>query len=468
MSLQLYDTQSGEKRAFEPIDPQRVTMYVCGPTVYNFAHIGNARPAVVFDVLARVLRDRYTLVYARNITDVDDKINQASIESGRSIGDITAEYTDAYLQDMQALGVQAPDISPRATEHIDEMIRMIQTLIDGGHAYAAEGHVLFNIESYDDYGALSGRDVREMIAGARVEVAPYKKHAADFVLWKPSTPELPGWDSPWGRGRPGWHLECSAMIEKHLGDTIDIHGGGQDLVFPHHENERAQSTCAHGGHAFVNFWLHNGFLSMNSTKMSKSLGNVLLVRNLLDDADGEAIRLGLLSAQYRKPLDWSDDTLPDATQKLNRLYEALQRADQLEYDDAEIPTVVIEQQAAFIEAIDDDLNTPRAIAVLFEMARAINRTDESHTAVALAHVMRRCGALIGLLEREPAHWFAAQAAGEDSADIDALVVARSEAKRDKNYARADEIRDQLTAMGIEIRDGADGTTWRRVAGAGHD
>ena len=259
-----------------------MTLYVCGPTVYNFAHIGNARPAVVFDVLARVLRSDYPLVYARNITDVDDKINQAALETGRSIGDITAEYTAAYLEDMGALGVLPPDVAPRATDHIGEMCAMIERLIEAGHAYAAEGHVLFDVSSYDDYGALSNRSLEDMIAGARVEVAPYKRNAADFVLWKPSTPELPGWDSPWGRGRPGWHLECSAMIEKHLGDTIDIHGGGQDLVFPHHENEIAQSTCAHGGRQFVNFWMHNGFLNVDATKMSKSLGNVLLVRQLRD------------------------------------------------------------------------------------------------------------------------------------------------------------------------------------------
>ncbi|MEO0615426.1 MAG: cysteine--tRNA ligase, partial [Pseudomonadota bacterium] len=398
MTLNLYDTRQGRKRPFEPIDPERVTLYVCGPTVYNFAHIGNARPAVVFDVLARVLRREYPLVYARNITDVDDKINQAAIETGRSIGDITAEFTAAYLEDMGALGVLPPDVAPRATDHIAEMCAMIERLIGAGHAYAAEGHVLFDVESFEDYGALSRRSLEDMIAGARVEVAPYKRNPADFVLWKPSTPELPGWDSPWGRGRPGWHLECSAMIEKHLGDTIDIHGGGQDLVFPHHENERAQSTCAHGGKSFVNFWMHNGFLNVDATKMSKSLGNVLLVRQLRDQADGEAIRLALMSAHYRQPLDWTDDTLVEATRKLDRLYGAL-RGNLVEGADADIDPDVL-------AALHDDLNTPQAIAALFALARDINRSDDAKTRRRLAASLRASGNLIGLLERPAEDWFA--------------------------------------------------------------
>ncbi|MEM7610788.1 MAG: cysteine--tRNA ligase [Pseudomonadota bacterium] len=475
MSLQLHDTRSGEKRVFKPIDPERVTMYVCGPTVYNYAHIGNARPAVVFDVLSRLLRHHYTLVYARNITDVDDKINQACIDTGRDSEDITGEFTEAYLEDMRALGVAPPDISPRATDHIAEMCTMIEGLIADGHAYEAEGHVLFSIESFDAYGELSGRDLREMIAGARVEVAPYKRHAADFVLWKPSTPELPGWNSPWGRGRPGWHLECSAMIEKHLGKTIDIHGGGQDLVFPHHENERAQSMCAHGGAPFVNYWLHNGFLNMNASKMSKSLGNVMLVRELLEQADGEAIRLALLSAHYRQPLDWTDATLPDATRKLDRLYAALKKADEAAASAAlvDIDSTQADQLAelkqqhlrAFMAALEDDINTPKALAELFAMARAINRSESPAEQLALARALREAGALTGLLGKAPEAWFATVVSHDDAADdIEAAIAQRTAAKQAKDFATADRIRDELAAAGVQISDGPDGTTWRRVAG----
>ncbi|MEL6869278.1 MAG: cysteine--tRNA ligase [Pseudomonadota bacterium] len=462
MTLTLHDTGSGQKRPFVPLNPERVTMYVCGPTVYNYAHIGNARPPVVFDVLARLLRRDYTLVYARNITDVDDKINQASIDTGRSIGDITNEYTEAYLADMGALGVRPPDIAPRATQHIAEMIEMIEQLLASGHAYAAEGHVLFSVERFDDYGALSKRDVREMIAGARVEVAPYKQHPADFVLWKPSNDELPGWDSPWGRGRPGWHLECSAMIKKHLGTTVDIHGGGQDLVFPHHENERAQSTCAHGGQTFANYWLHNGFLNMGNTKMSKSLGNVRLVRELLQEADGEAIRLALLSAHYRQPLDWTGETLPEATRKLDRLYGAMQ-------DVPVDPQAGIDSDArdAFIATLHNDLNTPQALAELFQIARRLNASADAADRARLVNTMRECGALIGFLERDPQDWFAAQRAqGGDADEIDAMVARRVAAKKAKDFATADRIRDELTARGIEVRDAADGSTWKRIeAGA---
>ena len=368
MTLYLHDTLRGEKLAFEPFVDGEVTMYVCGPTVYNYAHIGNARPAVVFELLARLLRRTYRLTFARNITDVDDKINQASIETGKPIGEITERFIRIYNEDMATLGVLPPDVEPRATEHIGEMIAMIEALIEKGHAYEADGHVLFDVASNPDYGALSKRDLREMIAGARVEVAPYKKSAQDFVLWKPSTPELPGWDSPWGRGRPGWHIECSAMSEKHLGRTIDIHGGGQDLVFPHHENELAQSTCAHDGEPFARYWVHNGFLSIDSTKMSKSLGNVLLVHELIQQIPGEVIRLALLSAHYRQPLDWSDAAVSDAQGKLDRLYGALRGVD--------VPDEVrsaAEPPSAFIAAHEDDLNTPKALAAMFDVARELNK-----------------------------------------------------------------------------------------------
>jgi cysteinyl-tRNA synthetase len=432
-----------------------VTMYLCGPTVYNYAHIGNARPAVVFDLLARLLRRRYSLVFARNFTDVDDKINAASLETGKPIHEITEKYKRIYNEDMAALGVLPPDIEPCATDHIGEMIAMIQTLIDKGHAYEADGHVLFDVETDPEYGSLSKRDLREMIAGARVEVAPYKKAAQDFVLWKPSTPELPGWDSPWGRGRPGWHIECSAMAEKHLGDTIDIHAGGQDLVFPHHENEMAQSTSAHDGAAFARYWVHNGFLSIDKEKMSKSLGNVLLVHELVKAIPGEVMRLALLSAHYRQPLDWSDETVDSARKMLDRLYGAVRG---IEVSDA--ARAAAEPPAALVEALEDDLNTPRAMAEFFALAKRLNKATDAAERESLAAAMYASGELIGLLTSDPEEWFAG-AGDDDAGGIQALIDERAAAKRNKDFARADEIRDQLAADGIRIEDGPDGTTWRR-------
>jgi cysteinyl-tRNA synthetase len=433
-------------------------MYVCGPTVYNYAHIGNARPPVVFDVLARLLRRSYELVYARNITDVDDKINQAASQAGVPIGEITRKYVEAYLEDMRALGVADPDVAPHATAHIDDMIAMTEKLIESGHAYEAEGHVLFDVSSYDAYGALSKRDLREMIAGARVEVAPYKRNPADFVLWKPSTPDLPGWDSPWGRGRPGWHLECSAMSERHLGETIDIHGGGQDLVFPHHENEIAQSVCAHGGKTFARYWLHNGFLNIESTKMSKSLGNVTLVRELLQQAPGEAIRLALLSAHYRQPLDWTAAGLIEARRKLDRLYGALQRAEA----HGELPSADAPQ--AVVEALEDDLNTPQALAEMFAIARAINRSEDAAEQRRLGAQLRAAGQLTGLLQASPDAWFEGETdlTAAEVTEIEALIARRAEAKAARDFATADRLRDELAGRGIAIQDGADGTRWRRV------
>ncbi len=432
-------------------------MYLCGPTVYNYAHIGNARPAVVFDLLARLLRRSYALTFARNFTDVDDKINAAAAETGKPIGDITEQYIRAYVDDMGALGVQPPDIEPRATEHIAEMVTMISTLIDNGFAYEAEGHVLFDVASFDDYGKLSRRDLREMLAGARVEVAPYKRAPGDFVLWKPSTPELPGWDSPWGRGRPGWHIECSAMAEKHLGPTIDIHAGGQDLVFPHHENEVAQSACAHGGEPFAHYWLHNGFLGIDSTKMSKSLGNVLLVHDMVKTIPGEVIRLALLSAHYRQPLDWSDGTLESARRMLDRLYGAVRGID--------IDTRLrreAEPHAALIAALEDDLNTPKALAEMFALAKKLNKTRDDAERKSLAATLLAGGDLMGLLQDDAEAWFAHATEGELSTQaIDDLLKAREEARVNRDFARADAIRDQLSAAGITIEDGADGSRWRR-------
>ncbi len=457
MTLQLHDTLRGRKVPFEPLNEGEVTMYLCGPTVYNYAHIGNARPAVVFDLLARVLRRRYRLTFARNITDVDDKIIAASQESGEPIADITARYAKVYNEDMAALGVQPPDVEPYATQHIDVMIAMIEKLIATGHAYVAEGHVLFDVESHDHYGELSKRDLREMIAGSRVEVAPYKKAAQDFVLWKPSSDDQPGWESPWGRGRPGWHIECSAMAEKHLGETIDIHAGGQDLVFPHHENECAQSRCAHGGAPFARYWLHNGFLSVDETKMSKSLGNVLLVHDLIETIPGEVIRLALLGAHYRQPLDWSAETIQSARRMLDRLYGAVRG---IEVSDevraaAEVPEGIV-------AALEDDINTPKALAEFFALARSLNKSNDPGEMASLAAQMYAAGALMGLLTSDPEAWFAGDVEGDTASDeIEALIAKRNEARANRDWAAADGFRDQLSDMGITIEDGPDGTTWRR-------
>ncbi|MDQ1302163.1 MAG: cysteinyl-tRNA synthetase [Pseudomonadota bacterium] len=458
MTLSLYNTRTRQKEPFAPLQPGRVTMYVCGPTVYSFPHIGNARPAVVFDVLARLLRTRYQLVYARNITDIDDKINRAAAAEGVPIGEIAARYAHAYHADMRALGVLAPDIEPRATEHLAGIMRMIGGLIDSGHAYVADGHVLFRVSSFADYGALSRRDQRELLAGARVEVAPYKEGAGDFVLWKPSTPELPGWDSPWGRGRPGWHIECSAMVAEHLGPTIDIHGGGNDLIFPHHENEIAQSTCANRGALFARYWLHNGFVNVDHTKMSKSLGNVLLVRHLLEQAPGEAIRLALLAAHYRQPLDWTSEVLPEARRKLDRLYGALRDVEGWQALEAA-------PDPEFIAALDDDLNTPQALAVLFNLARDVNRSSDPAERAALAACLRASAALLGLLGADPDAWFMTETSDGLSAEqVETLLAERRAARTSRDFKRADQIRDQLLEAGILIEDSAEGTRWRRSAG----
>ncbi len=456
MTISLYNTLSRKKEAFHPLVEGRVSLYVCGPTVYSFPHIGNARPAVVFDVLARMLRDRYELTYARNITDIDDKINQAAQDEGVSIDVIARRFTQAYLEDMQALGVRPPDVTPRATEHVDSIIDMIKRLIDNGHAYVGEGHVLFRVRSFANYGALSRRDQRELLAGARVEVAPYKEDAGDFVLWKPSTPELPGWESPWGRGRPGWHIECSVMVAEHLGRSIDIHGGGNDLIFPHHENEIAQSTCAHDGQLFSRYWLHNGFVNVDHTKMSKSLGNVVLVRELLQQAPGEAVRLALLSAHYRQPLDWTDQVLREARRKLDRLYGALRDADGWQEIWSQTPA-----NPQFIAALEDDLNTPRAMAALFDLAREVQRASAAEKTRHAAS-LRASAEFMGLLSQDPERWFqSGEASGLDSSTIEDLLAQRVAARADRNFSLADKIRDDLAAAGVHIEDGPDGTRWRR-------
>ena len=457
MTIKLHDTLQGKKIPFKPLKEGQVTMYLCGPTVYNYAHIGNARPAVVFDLLARLLRRDYALTFARNITDIDDKIIAAATETGQSIGEITTRFTRIYNQDMASLGVQPPDIEPRATQHIGEMIAMIETLIAKGFAYAADGHVLFDVTRHAEYGALSKRDLREMIAGARVEVAPYKQNAQDFVLWKPSDADVVGWDSPWGRGRPGWHIECSAMAEKHLGETIDIHAGGQDLVFPHHENELAQSRCAHDGAPFARYWLHNGFLSIDDTKMSKSLGNVLLVHDLIKTVPGEVIRLALLSAHYRQPLNWSTETLESARRMLDRLYGAVRG---VEVSAAQRAAADVPQ--ALLDALQDDLNSPKAMAAFFDVARALNKATDDAARERLAATMYACGELLGLLGNDPDAWFEEQAEGDlPAAEIEALIKQRNAARAAKDFARADELRDALAEAGVTIEDGAGGTSWRR-------
>lgn len=431
-------------------------MYVCGPTVYSYAHIGNARPAVAFDLLARLLRRKFdNLVYTRNITDIDDKINNAAQQQGVSINEITERFTAAYHHDLEALGVLRPDIEPRVTTHMPQIIAMVEALIERGHAYEAEANVLFNVASFEQYGELSGRDQQQMLAGARVEVASYKKSPSDFVLWKPSTEQQPGWDSPWGRGRPGWHIECSVMAETHLGNTIDIHGGGHDLIFPHHENENAQSVCAHGV-PFCNYWVHNGFVNVEHEKMSKSIGNILLVKDLLEYAPGEAIRYALLCAHYRAPLDWTMSGLQQAKKSLDRLYLALR--DMKDIAVSEDTAAAMPEK--FLAALEDDLNTPEALAELFALVRAANSTDDDDRRRQLKAAILGCGELLGLLQQDPEQWFS----GDDELDhqqIDSLVTERDQARADRDFARADQIRDQLDALNIIVEDGAEGSRWRK-------
>ncbi|MCB1627988.1 MAG: cysteine--tRNA ligase [Xanthomonadales bacterium] len=454
MDLRLYNSWSRSIEAFQPLDGNRVTMYCCGPTVYNYAHIGNARPPVVFGLLADVLRRLYPqVIYARNITDIDDRINQASIDSGEPISAIAGRYAQIYQTDMRALGASQPDIEPRATEHIAPIVAMCERLIDAGHAYAAQGHVLFDVGSYADYGRLSGRSVDEMIAGARIEVAPYKRNPGDFVLWKPSSDDLPGWDSPWGRGRPGWHIECSAMAESHLGETIDIHAGGVDLVFPHHENEVAQSTCAHGGSTFARFWLHNGFVTVEGRKMSKSLGNVLLVDQLRQRHKPESLRFLLLNAHYRQPMDWSESALEQIGNTLDRLYGALR--------DAPADLLAAEHSAPedVLAALCEDLNTPQALALLSQYGHEVYRAEGEQARAAAQRRLLGAGRLLGLLQTDPQAWFQGEAA--DGERIDALLAERQQAKASRDFARADAIRAQLSAEGIQIEDTPQGPRWRR-------
>jgi cysteinyl-tRNA synthetase len=458
MTIHFHNTLAREKQAFEPIDPKNVRMYVCGPTVYDYAHIGNARPVVVFDVLARLLRHTYGkdhVTYVRNITDIEDKIMEAAKQNGETIEQVTQRTIQWYHDDMGALGALPPDKEPRATDYVAQMIDMIGALEKKGHAYAAEGHVLFNVPSMEEYGRLSKRSLDDLIAGARVEVAPYKKHAADFVLWKPSTADQPGWDSPWGRGRPGWHIECSAMSGEILGEVFDIHGGGLDLIFPHHENEIAQSRCAHETGSMARYWLHNGFVQVNGTKMSKSLGNYFTVHDLLEEGHrGEAIRFALLSAHYRQPIDITRDGLKEAKVTLDRIYTALQRAG---------VDAVPQPNAHILAALADDLNTPLAISEMHELVSKLNKSKKPDEKVALKSALLGAGALLGLLQQDPAAWFQeGSSGGLQAAEIETLIAARIAARKAKNFAEADRIRKELTDAGISLEDGPQGTIWKRA------
>jgi cysteinyl-tRNA synthetase len=508
--IQLHNTLTKKKEAFQPLDPENVRVYVCGPTVYDLAHIGNARPVVVFDVLFRLLRHVYGaehVTYARNITDVDDKIIKAAGENGEPIDALTARTTQAFHDDAAALGALEPSIEPRATGHIPEMIALIESLIERGNAYSADGHVLFDVPSDPNYGCLSHRNRDEMIAGARVEVAPYKQDPADFVLWKPSSPEQPGWDSPWGRGRPGWHIECSAMSAKHLGETFDIHGGGQDLIFPHHENEIAQSSCGTDG-GFARLWMHNGYVIVGGEKMSKSLGNFLTVRQILEEKDwpgrsvqrGEIIRLSLLSAHYRQPLDITRERLGVSKTLLDRWYRALEACGEVEPSPPDMAEPGVER---FLVALKDDLNTPQAIAEINNQADLVFQSAELPGDVkadmdfgVFKGNLRFMGSLVGLLEKDPEFWFKGQKIdgaihpsesrfgpgqvdkigtaqetdtalpitpirGPSDDEIEAMIAARTAARQSKDFAEADRIRDELAAQGVLLEDGAEGTTWKR-------
>ena len=452
MPLVLHNTLNRRKETFEPLDEAKVRMYVCGPTVYDFAHIGNARPVIVFDVLYRLLRCLYGpehVRYVRNVTDIEDKIIEAAKARGEDIRALTERTAQIFHEDVAALGALPPDVEPRATEHVPQMIEMIEALIATDHAYMAQGHVLFAVASMPDYGALSRRSRDEMIAGARVEVAPYKRGPADFVLWKPSTPDQPGWDSPWGRGRPGWHIECSAMSAAYLGESFDIHGGGIDLIFPHHENEIAQSVCAHRGKPFVRYWVHNGFVTLDGRKMAKSEGNFLTIRDALKEAPGEAVRYAMLRSHYRDPLDWTSERLLEAKKALDHFYLALRGV-------SVVPSVTL--GAPLRAALEDDLNTPLALSALHDLVGDINKAGESEKG-RLRSALLAGGQVLGLLQQEPEAWLRGD--GDDVAEIEQLIAERNAARKARNFTEADRIRTELAIRGIVLEDGPNGTTWRR-------
>ena len=459
-ALKLYNTLNNKKEKFIPVNSEHIRMYTCGPTVYNYAHIGNARPAVVSDLLVRLLRILYPKVtYVSNITDIDDKIINAANETGQSIKDITKKFEAIYNDDMSALLVNPPDIQPRATDYISDMITLVKKMIERGCAYEADGHVLYDVSSYPAYGALSGRDLEDQIAGSRVEVASFKKNAGDFVLWKPSTDDQPGWDSPWGFGRPGWHLECSAMSEQNLELPFDIHGGGLDLIFPHHENEIAQSCGAYGVHNdpqfFAKYWIHNGFLDFDGEKMSKSLGNILYVHDLVEKYRGEVLRLTLLSTHYRQPLNWNSSIINQSRNILDRLYRVL-NSSKLPADDNVMPSSKV------VDALCDDLNTSIAIAEINKLANQLSKADNEKDEVNLKSKLLSSAKLLGILQQKPEDWLGYSKEDEsiDRKKIEELIDKRNEARTGRDFELADKLRDQLNEMNVEIEDTSDGTVWK--------
>ena len=456
MTIQLYNSMTRQKEAFVPLEDGKVKIYVCGPTVYDMAHIGHARSCVAFDVIVRYLRRHYDVTYVRNYTDVDDKIIKRSIEEERPSIEVSEHYIAEFKTDMAALNNSVPDHEPKVTQTMDEIVTFVQNLIDKGHAYAAEGDVYFAVQSFDGYGKLSGRSLDDMEAGARVEVNDKKRHPMDFALWKAAKPGEPKWASPWGDGRPGWHIECSAMSCQLLGMPFDIHGGGRDLIFPHHENERAQSCCGYGG-SFVGTWMHNAYVDMDGEKMSKSLGNVRTVRELLEQYSGETLRFALLSAHYRSPLNFSRELLDNAQATLDGFYLALRNA-------GDTPVEVSEAHLSPVfNALLDDLNTPAAIAELHQLAKVLNKASESEKAAAKAALLAG-GAVLGILSEDPVAWLSKSDSDGDaltSEVIDQMLIDRAEAKANRDFSRADAIRDELNAAGIIIEDSASGATWRR-------
>ena len=461
MVLSLYNTLAREKQNFKPRDKNSIGIYVCGPTVYDYAHIGNARPVIVFDVLFRLLNKIYGkehVTYVRNITDVDDKIIDACQKSGEDIGSITSRTTDAFHSDMAALGNLTPTVEPRATDHVGQMIKLIQKLLKKGHAYEDGGHVCFSVPSMENYGCLARLNRDELIAGARVEIASYKKDAADFVLWKPSDAKQPGWDSPWGRGRPGWHIECSAMSAEYLGESFDIHGGGQDLIFPHHENEIAQSCCAQGQGTFAQTWMHNGYVMVEGEKMSKSLGNFITVKELRNNHHGETIRFCMLMTQYRQPLNWTENGLSQAKTNLDSFYGALRTTASIEPFEVSVPN-------DFIEALSDDLNTPQAIVVLHKLLGTLNKaSSEESVAIAKSNLLA-AGKVMGLLQMYPEDWFkwihGSRSMEMKDSEIERLIEKRQIARENRNFTLSDQIRDKLAEQGIVLEDGDSGTVWKR-------
>jgi len=458
--LRLYNSLNNKKEEFLPIDPNHIRVYTCGPTVYNYAHIGNARPPIVSDILVRLLRYLYPRVtYVSNITDIDDKIINSAIEQDIPISELTKKYEKIYNDNLIELGVSPPDIQPRATDHIAEMIKQVEALIDNGHAYEAEGHVLYSVNTFSNYGSLSGRDKEEQIAGSRVEVAPYKKDPADFILWKPSNKDQPGWDSPWGFGRPGWHLECSAMSEKTLGVPFDIHSGGQDLIFPHHENEIAQCCGVHkktnDTASYARYWIHNGMLKFDGDKMSKSLGNIRFINDLINDHKGETLRMVLLSTHYRQPLNWSSKTIEQAQKNLDRLYRSIRKVD------ASLDRNQVEPSKYIVDALCDDLNTPEALGQLNILVNSLQDANEDQK-VGIMSIVYSSARILGILQHAPDDWLGYSKAsdGLDLDLIERLIEKRNNCRSERNFKRADEIRDELKSIGIDIEDTPDGTIWR--------